>query len=57
MVSSQTFPAAERANAKLRWSIACAATAWPAAMRRFAMLACYGKVRPARLPVALRDKI
>jgi hypothetical protein len=57
MISSQTFPASKSANAKLRWSLACAATAWQAAMRRFAMLACYGKVRPARLPVALRDKI
>ena len=29
----------------------------PAAMRRFAMLACYDNVRPARLPAALRDKL
>ena len=29
----------------------------PAAMRRFAMLACYDNVRLLRLPVALRDKI
>lgn len=28
----------------------------PAAMRRFAMLACYDGVRPARLPAALQDK-
>ncbi|HZL88629.1 MAG TPA: aldehyde dehydrogenase (NADP(+)), partial [Pirellulaceae bacterium] len=28
----------------------------PAAMRRFAMLACYDNVRPHRLPSALRDK-
>ena len=27
----------------------------PAAMRRFAMLACYDNVRPGRLPAALRD--
>jgi 2,5-dioxopentanoate dehydrogenase len=29
----------------------------PAAMRRFAMLACYDNVRPSRLPAPLRDKI
>ena len=29
----------------------------PAAMRRFAALACYDNVRPHRLPAALRDKI
>ena len=28
----------------------------PAALRRFAMLACYDNVRPQRLPAALRDK-
>jgi NADP-dependent aldehyde dehydrogenase len=28
----------------------------PAAMRRFAMLACYDNVRPARLPAALQNK-
>jgi len=28
----------------------------PAALRRFAMLACYDNVRPARLPAALADK-
>ena len=28
----------------------------PASLRRFAMLACYDNVRPARLPAALQDK-
>jgi NADP-dependent aldehyde dehydrogenase len=32
------------------------AVGFPASLRRFAMLACYDNVRPARLPAALRNK-